>query len=179
MVIIAGNGSSRCCIHQVCYPYKSSTTEGKRLESGLWSTCNQVPSCYSTRYNSTTLVFKCRVRGKRTGLFWEWGPHVRQELSVGPEFPELSHLRSFLMPDKEPVEFFCFISRQLGFIWEERRHLIYKILRNLVRKVPSSVKAEFFAEGKLTVYMDYTALCQNLYRKVVSGRMKFHHIWNL
>jgi len=45
-----------------------------------------------------------------------------------------------------------------------------------VRKVPSSVKAEFFAEGKLTVYMDYTALCQNLYRKVVSGRMKFHHI---
>jgi hypothetical protein len=46
------------------------------------------------------------------------------------------------MPDKEPVEFFCFISRQLWFIWEERRHLMHKILRNLVRKVPSSVKAE-------------------------------------
>jgi hypothetical protein len=125
------------------------------------------------------LFLKCRVRSKRTGLFWEWGPHVRQELSVGPEFPELSHLRSFLMPDKEPVEFFCFISRQLWFIWEERRHHIHKILRNLVRKVPSSVKAEIFTEGKLTVYMDYTARHQNLYRKVVSGRMKFHHAWNL
>jgi hypothetical protein len=44
-----------------------------------------------------------------------------------------------------------------------------------VRKVPSSVKAEIFTEGKLTVYMDYTARYQNLYTKVVSGRMKFHH----
>jgi hypothetical protein len=32
---------------------------------------------------------------------------------------------------------------------------MHKILRNLVRKVPSSVKAEIFTEGKLTAYMDY------------------------
>jgi len=52
---------------------------------------------------------------------------------------------------------------------------MHKILRNLVHKMPSSVKAEIFTEGKLTVYMDYTACCQILYRKVVFGRMKFHH----